>query len=458
MAQKSGFFNQGADGQPTYDDMDQAKVNALMHGREAGVVFGVDNELKVTASGYNVMMDTGAAWLGEPCGWWYMNDTVVQLPVDVEVEGMKRCDRVVLRLDRGNDARTIQAVIKKGVAVAGDPTPPELVKNATVYEMNLYRFIITGGETEIEVIDESGHEYLDNCEYVGAIPGGLGKALVEFKLPSTATGAKLYTSTSPYDGTKSAWGTLVQEFADDSECSEGKWFKDDNGGAGYINGTTRYYKIVPLKNAVENWTQGKNECMVHRIGIAWCIYTFMDTGTVVTDLSDNGRNASVSTYMTGFNGNAAASVVSSQPEGIIELIGKDCGFIALLQKQNPQAYNVDIYYIQWRREHLQLDTNGVVRLITKSGGSWPDIESPSDSYDNNWMTVTMAKDAGENRKLYVNENIVASGNVPLGEIAGDDVLNYAKSDLPIDTIIWFKVQPTNDEIIEISRVLRKMVK
>jgi len=149
MAEKHGFFNS-----TDYADNEYAEALALIT-NNAGYVVGFMDELAVAAGvGLQVIIASGGAWLGDPPGWWYINDDTLELNIDAEVDGYSRIDRVVLQLDRNSDALSIAAVIKKGAASASEPAAPALTQNSTVYEYALASVLVTGGVTAVTVEDE----------------------------------------------------------------------------------------------------------------------------------------------------------------------------------------------------------------------------------------------------------------------------------------------------------------
>mgnify|MGYP001309173530 CR=1 FL=1 len=155
MAQKYGLFN-SVGGSPAYADVDLANMLSLIT-NHAGYVVGYKNELAVTAgAGFQVIVDTGGAWLGDPPGWWYINDEALTLDIDAEVSGYSRIDRVVLKLNRNSEALSVTAEIKKGTPAVSSHVAPSLTQNSTVFEISLAQVLITGGSTAIVVTDERG--------------------------------------------------------------------------------------------------------------------------------------------------------------------------------------------------------------------------------------------------------------------------------------------------------------
>lgn len=155
MAIVCGLFNDD-NGKNEYADTEMAVLYSILK-HDKGVVVGEGDELKVTlGTGLEVKVGTGAAWIGEPCGWFIKNDAEVFLPIDTEVEGYKRSDRVILKLDRNISSLDITIQVKKGSPAASEPVAPELEQNSMVYEIPLANVVVTGGANTIDLIDERG--------------------------------------------------------------------------------------------------------------------------------------------------------------------------------------------------------------------------------------------------------------------------------------------------------------
>lgn len=122
-----------------------------------GVMQGEAEELKVSASGNNMVstVGTGIAFIN---GKYYQNDSPLGLTHDTESIGVNRIDRVVIRLDLNTENRYVRAFVKKGQP-STNPSPPSLQRDNIIYEISLARVFITGGQTYIEqndIIDERG--------------------------------------------------------------------------------------------------------------------------------------------------------------------------------------------------------------------------------------------------------------------------------------------------------------
>lgn len=81
---------------------------------------------------------------------------------DTESVGLKRIDRIVVRLDLRVEARHVMPFIKKGVASA-NPVAPTLQRDSEVYEICLATVTVTGGRsyiTNADIVDDRANEEL----------------------------------------------------------------------------------------------------------------------------------------------------------------------------------------------------------------------------------------------------------------------------------------------------------
>lgn len=166
MAQKSGFFNALLNG-GVYD----RKYNAddycdnLAVVISSGVLRSAANDLKVTASGLNLSVGIGRAWIK---GHYYNNTTVYSLPAVVPPTGGSRIDLVVLRFDNTVTARTITIEYKQGTA-ATSPVAPTLTRTDTVYELCLAKIAVDAGASTVSVTDTRADSTL--CGWVYSVSG-----------------------------------------------------------------------------------------------------------------------------------------------------------------------------------------------------------------------------------------------------------------------------------------------
>ena len=100
-----------------------------------------------TNSGLNLTIGSGCAFIEGRYGY---NDSNTNLTLDAETISLQRIDRIVLELNATN--RFIDLKVVKGDA-AGIATAPELTQNELIYQLPLYRALITNGST-VTLTDE----------------------------------------------------------------------------------------------------------------------------------------------------------------------------------------------------------------------------------------------------------------------------------------------------------------
>ena len=150
MAQKSGFFN--------------AKLNAGVYDRKysandysdnlavvisTGVLRSTTDDLKVTASGLNLTVNTGRAWIN---GHYYYNDSPYAMSAITTPTGGKRIDRVVLRFDNTISVRSITLQYLQGAA-GNSPVAPALTRTATIYDICLAEITVQANASTVSVKD-----------------------------------------------------------------------------------------------------------------------------------------------------------------------------------------------------------------------------------------------------------------------------------------------------------------
>lgn len=141
MAEKSGFFNSNG-GDRVYDATDFAAYFGNLVSN--GIFYRTASNLQVDVSaGMNVTVQPGSAWIN---GYNYENTTPLELPVAIANGVNPRIDRVVIRWD--NVGRSINLAVKTGVAAA-TPVPPDLTRNADIYELGIADIIVTKGAIAI---------------------------------------------------------------------------------------------------------------------------------------------------------------------------------------------------------------------------------------------------------------------------------------------------------------------
>jgi hypothetical protein len=141
VAEKSGFFNSSS-GDRVYDATDFAAYfgdlvsNGVFH-RNA------DNLRVVAASGMQIMVQPGSAWIN---GYHYQNTTPLDLPISTADGVNPRIDRVILRWS--NVGRSISLAVISGTP-APAPNPPNLTRNADIWELGIATVYILRGALSI---------------------------------------------------------------------------------------------------------------------------------------------------------------------------------------------------------------------------------------------------------------------------------------------------------------------
>ena len=166
MAQKSGFFNALLDAgvyDRTYNAEDYSDNLAVIISN--GVLRSTNDDLKVTASGLNLTVNAGRAWIN---GHYYNNTTAYSLPAITTPTGGSRIDRVVLRLDNTITGRTISIQYLQGTA-ATSPVAPDLTRTDTIYELCLAEITVTANAVNVSVTDTRSDT--DLCGWVYSVSG-----------------------------------------------------------------------------------------------------------------------------------------------------------------------------------------------------------------------------------------------------------------------------------------------
>jgi hypothetical protein len=145
MPEKSCFFDSTAEDPREYtaDEFAEYFRRVLTDG-----IFNGGTNLQVTADGtnMNVNIADGYAWIQ---GYMYKVYGGHTLTLDTADPTYDRIDRVVLRLDKSLEKRSIEAVVLKGTPSA-TPTPPALTRNDNVYELSLAQVRVIAGKSFIE--------------------------------------------------------------------------------------------------------------------------------------------------------------------------------------------------------------------------------------------------------------------------------------------------------------------
>ena len=164
--QKSGFFNallKNGEYDRKYSADDYCDNLAVVISN--GVLRGVEDDLRVTASGMVVSVGVGRAWIN---GHYYVNDTPHAFAAISAPIGGARYDRVVLRLDTNLDVRSISLVYKQGTA-ADSPQRPALIRDGNIYELCLADIYISANSTSLQITDTRGDK--DLCGWVYSTSG-----------------------------------------------------------------------------------------------------------------------------------------------------------------------------------------------------------------------------------------------------------------------------------------------
>lgn len=139
--ERSGFFP-SISGDRRYRAMDWATYFASFIGN--GIFPLPSTGLHVTpGEGMQVALNTGRAWIN---GFIYHNDDILILPLGVADGVLRRIDRIVIRWSLQD--RSITAHVKRG-ALASNPTPPPLQRDADVFELAVADVLINNGVISI---------------------------------------------------------------------------------------------------------------------------------------------------------------------------------------------------------------------------------------------------------------------------------------------------------------------
>ncbi|QQK75102.1 hypothetical protein HUG15_05770 [Salicibibacter cibarius] len=151
MVEVYRFFNSTEGDERLYeaDDFGQFFQNFLSNGFFMGL--GVSPE----GGNMDVIVSEGSAFIE---GYDYANTDDLTLTHDSADAQYDRIDRIVIRLDRRQEERTIHAAILKGTA-EGDVEAPELTRDDYIWELSIAQVLIEAGKSFIEdsqITDERG--------------------------------------------------------------------------------------------------------------------------------------------------------------------------------------------------------------------------------------------------------------------------------------------------------------
>lgn len=128
-----------------------------------GVFESIGNRFVVASAhdGMKITVGSGRALIRSH---WVVNDAAAEFTLDPADAGANRTDAVALRLDM--DARTISLIVKKGTASNGEPTPPAIVREGSVWELYLAYVRVNKGATQPSFITD-----LRPSQYCGWVTG-----------------------------------------------------------------------------------------------------------------------------------------------------------------------------------------------------------------------------------------------------------------------------------------------
>ena len=164
--QKSGFFNAlltNGEYDRKYNANDYCDNLAVVISN--GVLRGVNDDLKVTASGMVVTVGVGRAWIN---GHYYANDTPHAFAAISAPTGGTRYDRVFLRLNNNLSVRSVSLVYQQGTA-SNSPTKPAPVREGNIYDIVLADIYVGTNATSVTVTDTRGDANL--CGWVYSTSG-----------------------------------------------------------------------------------------------------------------------------------------------------------------------------------------------------------------------------------------------------------------------------------------------
>ena len=164
--QKSGFFNAiltNGEYDRKYNANDYCDNLAVVISN--GVLRGVDDDLKVTASGMVVTVGKGRAWIN---GHYYLNDTPYTFAAISAPIGGTRYDRVFLRLNKNLAVRSVTLVYQQGTA-SNNPTKPAPVRDGNIYDIVLADIFVGTNATSVTVTDTRAD--VDLCGWVYSTSG-----------------------------------------------------------------------------------------------------------------------------------------------------------------------------------------------------------------------------------------------------------------------------------------------
>ena len=166
MAEKSGFFNArliNGEYDRKYSADDYCDNLAVVIGN--GVLRSENNDLKVTASGMYLTVAAGRAWIN---GHYYQNTTPFTFAPAPAAVGGSRYDRVILRMDKTLNSRSVYLAYVVGAA-SNDPQKPALVRNDNIYDICLADIYVPSSQNYVIAYDTRDDS--DVCGWVYSVSG-----------------------------------------------------------------------------------------------------------------------------------------------------------------------------------------------------------------------------------------------------------------------------------------------
>ena len=141
--------------------------------RNGGTCLQVTNERSSSADTMVVSIDEGIANIQ---GYIFISEKdssgkYIELELEESHNQYDRIDRVVLRLDRNEQKRTIEPIILRGTA-SSNPVPPALTRNKVVYELSLAKIRVKANTLVIKQEDIADERFNDDvCGLINSILG-----------------------------------------------------------------------------------------------------------------------------------------------------------------------------------------------------------------------------------------------------------------------------------------------
>ena len=206
--EKSSFFNSVA-GDRKYDaSMFAAYFNSFITN---GVFPNPSTNLQVIANNdMTITVSIGKGWIN---GYFYLNDAILILPLDVADGILKRIDRIVLQFN--TIGRTITAKVKKGT-FASTPVAPVLQRDADAYELALADVYVGAGVisiTQVNITDQRMNTAV--CGWVNSLIQADTTAIFDqyqawFTAQSGVYDAEMIANEATFQAQFDAWFATVQ--------------------------------------------------------------------------------------------------------------------------------------------------------------------------------------------------------------------------------------------------------